>query len=152
SLAVSAGVVTLVAVAWSVPNYPAPMPSWYTLFFWTLGVGALLRYLESGAPGGVFSAGFFGGFSMVGEGAGAYYIAGVLLFFIFREQCAATDSASKGADAKRRAGVYSALIACGLGIFVVLLYRMIHKLPDSGWVVFFVVPSAMLAAFLLAHE
>src|SRR6266481_218342 len=31
---VAAGV-TLLAIAWSVPNYPGPMPSWYNLFFAT---------------------------------------------------------------------------------------------------------------------
>src|SRR5579863_7528571 len=42
-----AGAVTLLCVAWSVPNYPGPMPSWYNLYFATWGVAALFRYLES---------------------------------------------------------------------------------------------------------
>jgi hypothetical protein len=37
-----AGGVTLLAVAWSVPNYSAAMPSWYNLFFATFGLAALL--------------------------------------------------------------------------------------------------------------
>ena len=36
----SAGAVTLLSVAWSVPNYPGPMPSWYNLFFATFGAAA----------------------------------------------------------------------------------------------------------------
>src|SRR5215470_12337808 len=51
---VSAGIVTVVAVAWSVPNYPGPMPSWYTLFFATWGVAALLCYLENGSKWWIF--------------------------------------------------------------------------------------------------
>jgi hypothetical protein len=149
---VSAGVVTLVALAWSVPNYPAPMPSWYTLFFATWGVAALLRYLESGSRWWIFAAGLCGGFSMLAKVTGAYYVAGVLLFLVFHEQCLAQDSVSERGDKKARAGVYSGLIACGLGIFVILLYRMIHKLPDGGWIFFFVVPPAMLAGFLVARE
>src|SRR6266568_1917134 len=43
----SAAAVTLLAVAWSVPNYPGPMPSWYNLFFAIFGVAAILRYLEA---------------------------------------------------------------------------------------------------------
>ena len=38
---VSAGV-TLLAVAWSVPNYSAAVPSWYCLFFAVFGAAALL--------------------------------------------------------------------------------------------------------------
>src|SRR5206468_3004365 len=41
----AAGAVTLLAVVWSVPNYPAAMPSWYNLFLATFGVAALLRYV-----------------------------------------------------------------------------------------------------------
>ena len=145
---VSAGVVTLVALTWSVPNYPAPMPSWYTLFLATWGVAALLRYLENGSGWWIFAAGLCGGLSMLAKVTGAYYIAGVLLFLVFREQ----DSGSEQAANRARAGVYSALIAAGLVVFVVFLYRMIHRLPGVGPIFFFVVPSGVLAGFLLARE
>src|SRR5687768_7826937 len=36
----AASALTLVAVVWSVPSYPAAMPSWYNLFFATFGVAA----------------------------------------------------------------------------------------------------------------
>src|SRR5208282_1273052 len=39
--AVAAGLIALVAVAWSYPNYPAAMPSWYNLFFATFGAAAI---------------------------------------------------------------------------------------------------------------
>src|SRR5258708_818239 len=44
--AITAGLITLLAVAWSYPNYPAAMPSWYNLFFATFGAAALRRYLD----------------------------------------------------------------------------------------------------------
>ncbi|MGB5526816.1 MAG: hypothetical protein WBN79_08145, partial [Gemmatimonadota bacterium] len=37
-----------VGVAWSVPNYPAAIPSWYNLFFATAGLLALIRYADGG--------------------------------------------------------------------------------------------------------
>src|ERR1019366_9387 len=55
--AYSAGAVTLLAVAWSVPNYPGPMPSWYNLFFATFGAAALFRYLEVGSRRWLLAAG-----------------------------------------------------------------------------------------------
>ena len=42
-----AGATVLLAVAWSVPSYPASMPSWYNLFFATFGTAGLLRFLEN---------------------------------------------------------------------------------------------------------
>src|SRR5215831_9688190 len=87
SSAFGAGVVTLLAVAWSVPNYPGPMPSWYTLFFATWGLAALLRHIETSSRWWLFTAGLCGGFSMLAKVTGAYYIAGALLFLIFRERC-----------------------------------------------------------------
>ena len=58
--ALGAGVVTLLAVAWSYPNYPAAMPSWYNLFFATFGAAALLRYLEVRRARWLFVAGVCG--------------------------------------------------------------------------------------------
>lgn len=148
----SAGAVTLVAVAWSVPNYPGPMPSWYTLFFATWGVTALLRYLEKDSHWWIFAAGLCGGLSMLVKVTGAYYIAGVLLFFVFREQSVAHGLEEGRERAKGRSAAYSVLIASGLTIFLVLLYRTIHRLPGAGAIFYFVVPSAMLVVFLLARE
>ena len=154
SPAVSAGVVTLVAVAWSVPNYPAPMPSWYTLFFATWGVAALLRYLEDGSRWWIFAAGLCGGLSMLAKVTGAYYIAGVLLFLVFHEQCLAgdLDLETKQGKNKKQSKAYSALIALGLGVFIVMLYRMIHRLPGVGPIFFFVIPPVALTIFLLGRE
>ena len=36
-----AGAVTVLAAAWSIPNYPAALPSWYNLFFATFGLAAV---------------------------------------------------------------------------------------------------------------
>jgi hypothetical protein len=152
SSAVAAGVVTLVAVAWSVPNYPGPMPSWYTLFFATWGVAALLRYLEKSSNWWLFAAGLCGGFSMLAKVTGAYYIAAVLLFLVFREQCLSENPEDEQGKRTIHAWIFTASIATGLGIFVTLLYRVIHSIPNPGGIFFFVIPSVLLAGFLLARE
>ena len=48
---VAAGMIALLAIAWSFPNYEAAMPSWYNLFFATFGAAALLHYHRSTEPG-----------------------------------------------------------------------------------------------------
>jgi hypothetical protein len=144
-----AGVVTLLAVAWSVPHYPGPMPSWYNLFFATFGLAALLRYLETNSWKWVFLAGLCGGCSMLAKVTGAYYIAAALLFFVFREQ-RVTGKAGRGTA--KRAWFYSSAVALMLGIFLLLLFRMVHKVPGAGGLFFFVLPSMVLAGLLVARE
>ena len=63
--AIAAGAITLLAVAWSYPNYPASMPSWYNLFFATFGAASLLRYLEVRTRRWLFVAGLCGGASIL---------------------------------------------------------------------------------------
>jgi hypothetical protein len=78
--------VTLLSVAWSVPNYPAAIPSWYNLFFAVFGVAALFRYVEK--PGSVWLlvAGISGGLSCLAKITGLYYVAAMLLFLCFENK------------------------------------------------------------------
>ena len=83
-----AGAVTLLAVAWSIPNYSAAMPSWYNLFFATFGLAALLRYIETQKRRWLLAAGLCGGISCLFKISGLYFVAGALLFLLFREAVA----------------------------------------------------------------
>ena len=83
---VAAGAVVLLAVAWSVPNYAAPMPSWYNLFFAVFGTAALLRYSTTTSDGGCSLPVCSRGFSCLAKIVGLYFVAAVLLFLAFREQ------------------------------------------------------------------
>src|SRR5216684_2399175 len=83
-----AGAVTLLAVAWGPPNYAAAMPSWYNLFFATFGLAALLRYIEVQTGRWLLLAGFCGGMSFLFKLTGLYFVAGSVLFLLFREQMA----------------------------------------------------------------
>jgi hypothetical protein len=81
-----AGIVTLLAVAWSVPNYFASMPSWYVLFFGTFATFAFVKYMSTGRRWWIFFAGLCAGFSLLFIIVGLYIVAGGLLFLAFREQ------------------------------------------------------------------
>jgi hypothetical protein len=147
--AYSAGAVTLLAVAWSVPNYPGPMPSWYNLFFATFGVAALLRYVEAGTPRWLFIAGLCGGLSFLAKITAAYFVAGALLFFVFREQAISSEQNHQSAG---RARIYSAIVAFGLAAFLALLFSMIHKIPGINGLIYFVLPAFGLVVLLLTRE
>jgi hypothetical protein len=145
----SAGAVTLLSVAWSVPNYPAPMPSWYNLYFATFGVVALFRYLEVRSRRWLCIAGLCGGLSILAKITGAYYIAGVFLFFIFVEQ------SSRGAEYRRpppRSGFYSVTVTVTLAAFLGLLFSVVHKVPGVRGPIYFVLPAFALVLLLIARE
>ena len=117
--AVAAGLVTLMVVAWSFPNYPAAMPSWYNLFFATFGAAALLRYLDVRRARWLFVAGICGGISILIKVIGAYYIAGVLLFLAFLEQ-SDEQSDHESAETGKSAVPYRVFTTSALMLFLAL--------------------------------
>ncbi len=66
-----AGLITLLAVAWSLPNYFAGSVSWYNLFLATWGTLALLRHVETGRRRWLFLAGVLAGVSCLFKVIGA---------------------------------------------------------------------------------
>jgi dolichyl-phosphate-mannose-protein mannosyltransferase len=148
--ALPAGLVTLVAVAWSFPNYPASMPSWYNLFFATFGAAALLRYLDVRKIRWLFLAGVCGGISILIKVIGAYYIAAVLLFFAFVEQNE-SQSEHSAADAPK-SGAYRAFSASALLLFLTTVIYMFHARLGGGEFYQFVLPSSVLVAVILFAE
>jgi hypothetical protein len=79
----AAGLATVAAVVWSVPNYGAAMPSWYNLFFATGGLLALLKHAETRRPRWLIAAGVLGGMSMLVKIIGLYFLAGAGLYVIY---------------------------------------------------------------------
>jgi hypothetical protein len=140
--------VTLLCVAWSVPNYFASLPSWYNLFFATFGALALMRYLETGRRRWIFLAGLCGGVSVVFKIVGLYFIAAALLFLAYRES---------NLPGERRAGRgrLTAFFLVQTGGCVLLLAAEAYLLRDRiGAPAFFhfLLPTAAVAGLLLADE
>jgi hypothetical protein len=144
----SAGV-TLLAVAWSVPNYSAAVPSWYNLFFAAFGTAALLRYIEVSTRRWLFLAGLCAGLSIAIKIIGLYFVAAVVLFLVFREQSLASDR--KG-ESRTVTTFYSAAILVGCVIFALLLTGMILRGPSLTGIIYFVLPVCALLALLVSRE
>ena len=144
-----AAAVTLLAVAWSVPNYAAAVPSWYNLFFAVFGTAALLRYLETNSRRWLFAAGFCAGLSILAKIAGLFFVAGVLLFFLFREQNSAAPTRHSLA---KRGRFFSLLIVFGLSTFVLLLFLLVRQIPRASEYIHFVLPGLALAVMLVRRE
>jgi hypothetical protein len=140
---VEAGAVALVAVVWSVPNYPASMPSWYCTFLATFGAAALLRHLETERRRWLFVAGICGGLSVTVKIVGVYFIAAALMYLVFKTNSDVRKDASPG----RSSSWYSLFVVSGgvaLTMFVVLL---LGSHVDASTFVNFVVPVVSLALF-----
>jgi hypothetical protein len=147
--AVAAGAITLLAVAWSVPNYPACVPSWYNLFFAVFGISALLRYMEVGSRRWLFMAGLCGGFSIVVKITGLYFVFAVILFLIFRDQnlSCAVDNKSSGGSL-----FFRTFVTTGLVLFLLALTRLVNRIQGVAGIIYFAIPSAFLVILLLYRE
>src|SRR5688572_13977398 len=144
----TAAVVSLVALAWSVPNYPASMPSWYNLFCATFGAAALIRWMETRGILWLLLAGLAGGISVLIKLSGLFYMAGALLFLVFAARTGGQAPSTWGA----RARIESSLVLFGLAGFVVVLWSTIAPLYSAGTILHFVLPCALLAVALGIRE
>jgi len=135
------GPVTLLAVAWGVPNYSAAMPSWYNMFFATFGLAALLRYIEVQKPRWLILAGMCGGASFLFKQIGLFFIAGVLLFLLFREQVANSDTRQSGAGHTR---LYRIFLCVAFLLYALLVFKLILKRPNFISFSYFLVPAIAL--------
>jgi hypothetical protein len=151
---ISAGFITLLAVAWSYPNYPAAMPSWYNLFFATFGAAAMLRYLDVRTRRWLVIAGVCGGISILIKVIGAYYIAGMLLFLAFLEQSESqSDSYSRSAKAQSPTSWSYRLFSVGaLLLFLSTVLLVLRKKLGAAELYQFVLPSAAVVSLILLGE
>jgi len=146
---VAAAGLTLLCVVWTLPNYPAPLPSWYNLFLAVFGLAALFRWLEDRRPRWLVAAGIAGGLSLVVKVIGLYFVAGALLFLVF--QAHEQSRAAVGPDAKRGWAYASFVTACLLG-FCAALVMVVHRQLYAAELVQFVLPGLLVAGLLIRNE
>jgi hypothetical protein len=142
-----AGGVTLLAATWSVPNYPAPMPSWYNLFFATFGLAFLLRYIESERRIWLFAAGLCGGISILFKVTGLYFVAGGLLFLVFREQ-----TGERSPNRNSSPALYRALVFVSLVVFEFVVFFTLRKVGGATTFVYFGGPVVAVGVVLIWFE
>ena len=144
----AAGATVLLAVAWSVPSYPASMPSWYNLFFATFGTAGLLRFVDSGRRRWLVVAGLCAGISCLVKIVGLYFVAGTLLFLAFDEQARTSVSAF----VRSRSSVYRAFSAASLLLFVFSVFVVLGDRLGAREFVHFVLPLVILVGLFAWRE
>lgn len=136
--------VTLLAEVWGFPNYPAAMPSWYNLFFAIFGMATIFRYLESEKRRWLFLGGLAGGVSCLVKVTGLYYVAAVLLFFVFREQEVLSQEGHS---------VFYRIVALAcLLLFLVAWCVTVGTTLGAAGFIHFILPVMSLVLFLVWRE
>jgi hypothetical protein len=138
--------VTLVAAAWSVPNYPAATPSWFNLFFATFGTLALAKYIRRPCSHWLIVAGLCGGISFLIKSVALCYVAGALLFFVYREQLISRNRTTP----PRKTFLYLAFLTFCLLIFAFTLIKLVFAYGHAAEYLHFVFPG-LAVALLLAY-
>ena len=140
--------ITLLAVAWSLPNYPAAVPSWYCLFLATFGTLALLKYIRRPRTYLLVLAGLCGGFSFLVKSPGLYFILGALLFLVFREQTLSTVTRVQ----PQSSAAYRWFIVLCLATFTGMLARLVMPMGGVPEFFHFVLPAAAIVSLLIFRD
>jgi hypothetical protein len=144
-----AGALALLAIAWSLPNYSAAVPSWYNLFFATFAMGAIFRYIDVGSRKWLLLAGVCAGCSILAKIPGVYLVAALLLFFAFYEQNRYSESSQAGSS---RGGIYSYFLLLSVALFMAVLSRVLLARGGLEELIDFVLPAASLCVVVLLQE
>ncbi len=142
-----AGLVVLACVGWSVPNYFAALPSWYSLFFATFGMLALLKYTDTQRRRWLFVAGICGGLGLLVKIVALYYVGAAVFFLVYRNQLLARQEDPRSAPVRRDAMLAAAGIVSA--VWLGCVWILVRRHLDTMLVLQFVVPSLAVCAALL---
>ena len=146
---VGAGLAALTAFVWSVPNYPAPIPSWYILFVTTFAALALLQWHETRQARWLVVAGAMGGVAFLFKLTGVVVLMGGGLALVAAE-VGADERAQLTTNAPQsRRGLFAWIIPALLLLAVLALTRVAGGADRE--VLRFVVPTAVLALGIAAR-
>src|SRR5262249_9024623 len=143
------GLLTLLAVVWSLPNYFAGLPSWYNLFFAIFGLWAFVKELETGRRIWLFLAGLFAGVSILFLIIGLYAVAAGLMFLAYREE---QLSRLAGEESGGKAVGFRLFKVFAAGAFVWALFDLCRAHLYPMGLVHFLLPGLGVTVVLLVFE
>jgi hypothetical protein len=144
-----AGALTLCAALWTLPLSPHPLPSWYTLFLALFGVAAMLQWMRGRQRIWLVAAGAAAGASVAVKIVGLYFVAAVLLFFVWQVQ----GDVRAEVDGRRSAARgYAWMVTGGLLGFLALVVQLVRSELAVNTALHFIVPNLLLVGALLWRE
>ena len=140
-----AGLITLLAAAWSIPIYSAPMPSWYNLFFATWTLCAMVAFFKTEQRRFLVLAGLMIGLSVTFKISGLFILAAVLLSLLYRNQQLFRN--------EPKTGKWFAIVVTLALIFASLLsLSFVNQHDWLAQVIHLAVPFFSLTAFAIYNE
>jgi len=148
-----AAVLTTLACVWSIPMYPAPMPSWYLLFLATGSLAALLRTTQTNSRFWIFLAGLLTGLAVLFKINGVFTLAAGLLFLLDRSQ-RMTNVTAKNSDGTTMSNrqLMSWLIIGLLTMAGFLAFAFVNKSDYLMQAIHFVLPFLAIIGFAVRQE
>jgi hypothetical protein len=144
-----AGALTLCAALWTLPLSPHPLPSWYNLFLALFGVAAMLEWMRRRRRIWLVAAGAAAGASIAVKIVGLYFVAAVLLLFVWQVQ----DDVHATPDGPRTAARgYAWMVTGGLLGFLALVVQLVRSELTANAALHFIVPNVLLVGALLWRE
>jgi hypothetical protein len=134
---------TALAVVWSVPNYPAAMPSWYNLYLATLGLLLLFRHCEGRERRWLFLAGVAAGVSIAIKIAGLFFLAASLLYLVVHGARSSIETSGGGSGLR---WLYLFVVVAGLGCFAAGVLGLVWSSMTPSHAFHYVLPGLALAA------
>jgi hypothetical protein len=135
-------VATLFAVTWSVPVYPAPLPSWYQLFLATFALYALVRFVETGRRRWLVVAGACTGISIAIKIVGVYLALAAVLGLLVRPLLG--EHASE--VGRRRSAAYAGTVSGAALLVLAFVFVVMRGNLGTDEFVWLLVPIAILCA------
>lgn len=140
-----AALAALTCFALAVPNYRAPMPSWYLLFLATFGMLAVLHWHESGRRRWIIVAGIFSGIAILVKLTGIVQLVGCALA-LWSASPQPADRGPTTATLRRLRVVLVAGLWCGLALLALMTLR------SGEHMTWRLVPPFALLVWTLAHR
>ena len=149
-----AGVVTVIGAWWSLPIYPAAMPTWYLLFGATWILVALERWRATERIRWLVLAGLCCGVAVIIKQTGLYLVAGTLLGLLFCDQDRVARNRQTGAANAdvRSGGKTDPIIILMLFALAAMVLRLIAVDIASGEVLHLIVPIGGVLAVAAVRE
>lgn len=141
-------VITIVSAWWSLPIYPAAMPTWYVLFIGTWIVVALERWHVSKRGYWLLLVGALCGLAVTVKQTGLFVVAGALLGLLFCEQ---EETRLRWPDGKP-AGHTDPIVVLLLASLGALVLTLLWGRIDSGELLHLVAPIGGLLALAALRE
>ena len=140
--------ITILAAWWSLPVYPAAMPTWYVLFAGTWIVVALERWHVTKHARWLVLVGALCGAAIAVKQTGLYLVAGALLGVLFCEQ---DDTRERWPDATP-SGRTEPIILALIALLVALVVQLLSRRLGSGELLHLLFPVGAMLTVAGARE